>query len=292
MTKSSLYEIFLSVAKHKNITKASEELFISQPAISQNIKQLEDEIGGKLFIRKNKGVELTSLGEILLSQVEPLLYKLNELKNLGELYTNLKNGFLRIGSNSSNCNQIISKTLTIFAKKYNNIKIEMIRGSQESLLKKLDNGELDIVYMDKCEVPNNVRIVKEYGIDYQLIGDKAYYDKYKNGELKIENEIILPNSKNKSREFIDKYFKEKGVTLSPKYELDNYILLYEFVKNGLGVAFVNLDYYREQIHSKEVFILSPKYKIEARQFFVLENKNYYNPAKDKFLEFTIWQKNT
>lgn len=287
MTKSSLYEVFLSVAKHKNITKASEELFISQPAISQNIKQLEKEIGGKLFIRKNKGVELTSLGEILYGQVEPLLSKLNELQNIGELYENLQNGFLRIGSNSSNCNQIISNTLTEFAKKYNNIKIEMIRGNQETLLKKLNNGELDIVYMDKCEIPSNIKVVKEYGIDYQLIGDKLYFDKFKNGNLNIENEIILPNSKNKSREFIDKYFKEKGVSLSPKYELDNYILLYEFVKNGLGVAFVNLDYYKEKINCNEVYILSPEYKIEARKFFVLENKNYYNPAKDKFLEFTI-----
>ena len=54
MVKSSLYEVFLAVAKHKNITKASEEMFISQPAISQNIKQLEKEIGGKLFETKEE----------------------------------------------------------------------------------------------------------------------------------------------------------------------------------------------------------------------------------------------
>ena len=287
MTKSSLYEIFLKVAKLKNITKASQELFISQPAISQNIKQLEQQIGGKLFERQNKGVELTTLGMLLLSQVEPLINKLNNLENLGKLQNCLEKGFLRIGSNSSNCNQIISNQLTLFSKKYKNIKIEMIRENQNNLLKMLENNELDIIYMDKCTIPNNLTVVKEYDVEYQLIGNKEYFEKYKNGTLKIQDEIILPNAKNKSREFINKFFEQKNMALNSKYELDNYILLYDFVKNGLGIAFVNLEYYKQNIESGEVFILSPSYKIKARKFFVLENKSFKNPAKDAFLQISI-----
>lgn len=287
MTKSSLYEIFLKVAKLKNITKASQELFISQPAISQNIKQLEQQIGGKLFERQNKGVELTTLGMLLLSQVEPLINKLNNLENLGKLQNCLEKGFLRIGSNSSNCNQIISNQLTLFSKKYKNIKIEMIRENQNNLLKMLENNELDIIYMDKCTIPNNLTVVKEYDVEYQLIGNKEYFEKYKNGTLKIQDEIILPNAKNKSREFINKFFEQKNMALNSKYELDNYILLYDFVKNGLGIAFVNLEYYKQNIESGEVFILSPSYKIKARKFFVLENKSFKNPAKDAFLQISM-----
>lgn len=284
MVKSSLYEVFLAVAKHKNITKASEELFISQPAISQNIKQLEKEIGGKLFERQNKGVKLTTLGNLLYENLKPIMENLNNLENIGKQFKNLENGFLRIGANSSNCNQVISSTLTSFAKKYPSIKIEMVRGTQTELINKLENNRIDVVYMDKCEISSDLNVVKEYGVDYQLIGNKEYYDKYINGQLEIEKEIILPNAKNKSREFIDKFFHDKGINLCPKYELDNYILLYDFVKNGLGIAFVNLDYYKQNISNKEVYILSPEYKIKARNFVVLQNSKYSNPAKNKFLE--------
>ena len=68
-----LYKIFYTVAKHKHMTKASEELHISQPAISQSIKKLEDQLGGTLFIRSNKGMELTSEGEMFFEHIKGAL---------------------------------------------------------------------------------------------------------------------------------------------------------------------------------------------------------------------------
>ena len=68
-----LYRIFYVVAKHKHMTKASEELHISQPAISQAIKKLEDQLGGILFIRSNKGMELTKEGTMLFEYIQSSL---------------------------------------------------------------------------------------------------------------------------------------------------------------------------------------------------------------------------
>ena len=65
-----LYRIFYVVAKSKNMTRASEELFISQPAISQSIKKLESELGGTLFLRSNKGMELTEEGKMFYSYIK------------------------------------------------------------------------------------------------------------------------------------------------------------------------------------------------------------------------------
>ena len=59
-----LYRVFYVVAKHKHMTRASEELHISQPAISQSIKKLEEQLGGTLFLRSNKGMELTEEGKM------------------------------------------------------------------------------------------------------------------------------------------------------------------------------------------------------------------------------------
>ena len=71
-----LYRVFYTVAKHKHMTKASEELHISQPAISQSIKKLEDQIGGTLFLRSNKGMDLTSEGKMFYEYVKGRSYYL------------------------------------------------------------------------------------------------------------------------------------------------------------------------------------------------------------------------
>ena len=76
-----LYRVFYTVAKHKHMTKASEELHISQPAISQSIKKLEDQLGGTLFLRSNKGMDLTSEGKMFYEYVKGALELINNAEN-------------------------------------------------------------------------------------------------------------------------------------------------------------------------------------------------------------------
>lgn len=288
MTNYNLYKVFLTVADCKNLTKASEILYISQPAITMNIKQLEQSLGGKLFVRKNKGVELTSLGILLYDKVSPIVEELDGLENLANLQNKLALGYLRIGANSSNCNSMISKYLLEYAKKFPNVEIDMVRDTQKDLLEKLKNGELDIAFMDSYHVPEGIVSRKDFPVEYQLIGAKNYADKYAHSNITFDkfptDDLILPNTKNNSRRFIDNYFKEHNITLDTKYEMDNYTLIYDFVKNGLGIAFVSLFYYKDKIESGEVFPIFPNIKINARQFSIYENINYKNNAKDEFLK--------
>lgn len=289
MTNYNLYKTFLTVAETKNITKASEVLHISQPALSFQIQQLEDSIGGALFIRKNKGVELTTLGEILYSKTKAIIESLDNLEKLGTTHKQLKEGYLRIGSSSSNCNQIISNYLIQFANKYPNLKITMIRGTSEFLLEKLENNQVDIIFTDTSPlISSNICCVKKFPVEYQLIGNIDFYNKFKNTPFNksdfLKSNLILPNELNNSRKYIDEYCKQNGIEIKPKYELDNYILVYDFVKNGLGIAFVSLEYYKDKIEGKEVYPLSPSTKIKIREFSVYFNSNYENPAKNEFIK--------
>lgn len=294
MANYNLYKTFLTVADCKNLTKASETLYISQPAISMNIKQLEQTIGGKLFERKNKGVVLTSLGQLLYNRVSPLVDQLDSLENLALLQNKLKLGYLRIGANSSNCNTMISQYLIAFAKKYPEVEIDMVRDSQKDLLEKLKKGDLDIVFMDSCTVSDEIVSRKDFPVEYQLIGAKKYFDKYGGQKFSFENfpinDLILPNTKNNSRRFIDNFFATHDITIDPKYEVDNYSLVYDFVKNGLGIAFVSLFYYKDKIEKQEVFPIFPDLKINARQFSIYENTQYENQAKTEFLHLITEEK--
>lgn len=288
MTNLNLYKTFVVVAECKNITTASKKLFISQPALTMQIKQLEESVGGSLFVRKNKGLELTSLGTLLLDNVKPLIGKLDELENIGDRQSKLESGFLRIGSNSSNCNQIISQYLIAFAKQYPNINISMCRESGDRLVEMLEEDKLDIIFTDTCNTPKDILEIKKFPVVYQLIGNYDYYLKYKDYQINDKDfpleDLILPNSKNNSRKYIDDYMYENNIKFNPKYELDNYILVYDFVKNGLGIAFVNLDYYEDKIDKKEVYPLCPNTTINLRNFSVYCNSNAFNPAKTKFCD--------
>ena len=289
MTNLNLYRIFCEVAKQKNITKASEVLFVSQPAVSSAIKELENELGGQLFIRQNKGVVLTSYGQDIYNKVAPNIENLEKIEHYFEDINALKNGFLRIGTNTSNTNQIIGAYLTKFASIYPNVKIKMTRDSQENLIKQLSEQQIDIIYIDNEEI-GDFNIVESYNIEYQLIGNKEFYEKYQNEPIDVYNfpveDIILPNEINTSRKLIENYLKQLNIIVKPKYEVDSYTILYELVKNGLGIAFVNAEYYKDKINN-EVFIINSNIKFIARKINAVYNKKSKNPTLEQFIDIML-----
>ena len=289
MTNLNLYRIFCEVAKEKNITKASDNLYISQPAVSSAIKDLEISLGGQLFIRKNKGVILTGYGQQIYDKVLPCIEKLDKIDSFFDEIKSLKTGVLRIGSNTSNTNQIISAHLVKFASIYPEVKIQMIRDSQENLIKKLEEQLIDIIYIDNEDI-GEFNVVETYNINYQLIGNKTYYEKYKNSPITSNNfpteEIILPNDINTSRKLIENFMQTLNIKLKPKYEVDNYKILYDLVKNGLGVAFVNTDYYKEKL-DKDVFILPSNINFLARKINAVYNKKAINPTLTQFVDIIV-----
>jgi len=288
MTNLNLYKFFCCVAEEKNISKASEKLFVSQPAVSFSIKELEKEVGQKLFVRKSKGVELTLFGKILYDNVKGAIDKFDEVETLSQRFGKIEQGIVRIGASSSNMNQVLLNFLSQFSRLYPNIQISMERGTKEQLIAQLYNNALDIIFVDNGDYVCKFNQIKKFDVTYQLIGDKKYKQKYSSENLDINNfpieELMLPSKNNNSRITIDSFFAKRGIKLLPKYELDNYILLYEFVKQGFGMAFVNKEYYKNAINSGEVEIIYPKFSICARQIVCLTNKNSLNPALEKLVE--------
>lgn len=288
MTNLNLYKFFCCVAEEKNISKASEKLFVSQPAVSFSIKELEKEVGQKLFVRKSKGVELTLFGKILYDNVKGAIDKFDEVETLSQRFGKIEQGIVRIGASSSNMNQVLLNFLSQFARLYPNIQISMERGTKEQLIAQLYNNALDIIFVDNGDYVCRFNQIKKFDVTYQLIGDKKYKQKFSSENLDINNfpieELMLPSKNNNSRITIDSFFAKRGIKLLPKYELDNYILLYEFVKQGFGMAFVNKEYYKNAINSGEVEIIYPKFSICARQIVCLTNKSSLNPALEKLVE--------
>ncbi len=288
MANLNLYKFFCAVAEEKNISKASEKLFVSQPAVSFSIRELEKELNQQLFVRKSKGVELTAFGKILYSQIKDCVDKFDKIEQMAFRFSKLDQGILRIGACTSNVNQILMEYLTEFAKKYPNVQIVMERDNDDRLLQRLTENSLDMIFVDKSDKIDDFKTVKTFDVDYQLLGNKKFKEKYVEDDVDLKNfpvsDLIVPSVNNGSRTTINKFFANNSIKFEPKYELDSYILLYDFVKKGFGIAFANVDYYKQAIANEEVYVIFPQFKIKARQIVCLTNFDVSNPALNSFVQ--------
>ena len=125
MINLELYRIFYVVAETKNITKASEILNISQPAVTKHIKNLEDQLGNPLFIRTKKGVRLNEYGEKIFLNVKQALNLLNESEKEISEYKKIDKGTIKIGISTTLTRRYLIKHIKNFHEKYPNIVINI-----------------------------------------------------------------------------------------------------------------------------------------------------------------------
>ena len=285
-----LYRIFYVVANHCNITKASEELSISQPAISKSIKNLEEQLGGQLFVRTKRGVVLTEEGKEFYNYIKQAIEYINNAENKFTDLINLETGCIKIGISTTLTKEFLLPYLEEFHSLYPKIDIQIITNLTSDLMPKLRNGLIDIVILNLND--------KNYGNDTQIIKCKKINDcfvvnnKYK--EL-IDKEVSLKDLNNyplilqakgsNTREFLDNIARENGVVLKPNIELASYSLVVEFSKIGLGIGYAIKEYIKQEIKNKELFELKVKEKIPSRYIGIALSKNHVpNFSTKKLIE--------
>ena len=134
------------------MTKASEELHISQPAISQSIKKLEEQLGGTLFLRSNKGMDLTEEGKMFYEYVKGALELINNAENEFTSFKNLTKGEIKIGCSTTLTKLILIDILTEFHNEYPNININITNDLTSKLITYLKLGKLDFVIFNESNI--------------------------------------------------------------------------------------------------------------------------------------------
>ena len=285
-----LYRIFYEVANYGNITKASEHLNISQPAISKSIKHLEEQLGGQLFIRTKRGVVLTAEGKEFYSYIKQAIEYINNAENKFTDLINLETGSIKIGISTTLTKEFLLPYLEKFHSLYPNIDIQIATDLTKELFFKLKNGLIDIIILNL----NN----KNYGNDIEIIKCRKINDcfvvnnKYKdliNHELSLNDlnnyPLILQSRGSNTREFLDKFTQKNDVVLQPNIELASYTLVVEFAKIGLGIGYVTKDYIKNNLKNKELFELKIKEKIPSRYIGIALSKSHIpNFSTKKLIE--------
>ena len=238
-----LYKVFYVVAKNKHMTRASEELHISQPAISQSIKKLEDQLGGTLFLRSNKGMELTEEGKMFYEYVKGALELIGNAENEFTSFKDLSKGEIKVGCSTTLTKLILMDTLENFHKDYPNININIVNGLTSNLINDLKLGKLDFVIFNESNVKeNNLYLEKIKELKQGFVYNPDYYtDNVKTFSDLNKLPLILQNGESNSRKLLDYIALQKHLKLIPRMEVVSQELISEFTNIGLGVGFVIID---------------------------------------------------
>ena len=284
------YKIFYEVAKEQNITKASEILHISQPAISKTIKLLEEKLGGTLFVRTKKGVILTEEGKEFYSYIAKAIEYINSAENKFSDLINLETGVIKIGINSTLTKEFLLPYLEKFNKLYPKIDIQITNGITSHLINELKNGLIDIVFLNLND--------KDYGNDIDIIKCKKIHDVFiaskKYSELndkvislnKLKNYPLIFQAKgSNTRNFLDNFLKEKNITLKPNIELASYSLVTEFCKAGFGIGYAVKEFIQKDVNERKIFTLNIKENIPERYIgYAISNKHLPSFSTKKLIE--------
>lgn len=284
-----LYKVFYEVANEKSISKGAEKLSISQPAVTQSIKTLEGELGGKLFIRTPKGVILTNEGRELFDYIkEGMNYFVNGTNKFTSL-KNLEEGVINIGSTTTISEHYLMPYLKEFHNKYPNIDINITNDLTDNLIKNLRNGTLDIII---TAIPNHE--IKD--IDYKTIstlndifvGSSKYKDKiFNNINELLKEDILLQKNPSITRNNFDQFLKENNLVCNPKMEVVSHGLLTELAENGFGIALLTKEFIKDKLN-KSLYEIDIDIKIPKRKLgYAIKKNNIPSFTATKFIDILL-----
>lgn len=283
------YRVFYNVVQEGMISKAADKLFITQPAVSQSIKLLEENLGITLLFRTSKGVKLTSDGEIIYRHIEKIF---NEMELCNESINSIKGlhkGTLEIAASDTLCKHYLLPKLKTFQELYPNIKVHIYNKTTDEILLSLRAGEIDFGFINQ-PIPSNKGLtltpIKRLQ-DCFICGKglkKRLPSKITLEELTSHPLIVLEQGTN-MRRFMDNYFQSHGVDYIPEMELGSIDLLTEFTKADFGISFVTSNFINKELDNKEVYILNIEEVIPPRSIALVElPRRPLSQAAERFKE--------
>lgn len=262
------YRIFYHVAKYQSVTQAANALMNNQPNITRTIKKLEQELGCTLFVRSNRGVQLTPEGEKLYAHIRVAVEQIRAGEEELAMESSLRGGAVSIGVTEVALRCLLLPVLEQYHRQYPGILLRISNYSTPQALSALKNGLVDIAVVTTPveDLPSlTVRRVKEYrevavcGSDFSaLAGTPAAL------EALAEYPIISLGPQTTTYEFYADWFQAKGLRFSPRIEAATADQILPLVKKNLGIGFVPGEFLSGEKVGEDVFPLELREEIPAR----------------------------
>lgn len=265
--KEQLY--VCTLAETGNITKASEKLFISQPALSSYINNLEHNLNVQLFTKKNNKLALTYIGEKYVERAKIMLKLQDEFNLELSLFTNGVTGRIRIGVQARRSPFIVADIVCFFKVNYPNIEVLFEEGNIKELEKMIEENKLDLLIytcMERKSYLEYERIQEDKILvainRFSNLRNKTIWnegDKHPWINInELENETLILTHKGQSlRDACDLLFKEEGLKPNKIMEISNIETIVSLVSKNLGIGF-NRESYANHMNVENVMYLNIK----------------------------------
>ena len=290
----NLYRIFYEVAKRGNITKAAEELYISQPAVTQAIHSLEKQIGATLFIRAKKGVTLTEEAKVLFQFVESGLNYIKNGENKFKELMNIESGTLKIGASTTVTQHVLLKYLDIFQERYPNVSISIVNNLTQDLVKLLREGSVDLLILNlPTKEYKDIDIIPFLEVhDTFMIGKRKSNLLNKTLDLtKVKEDFIFQKSPSNTRLFLNNYLNNNNIDIIPKYDVVSFNLVKDMTKMNLGIGYITKEFAIKELESGELFELDYTPKIPSRNIGIATLSNTIPSfTTKKFIDIILKEK--
>lgn len=242
---------FVEIAKQGSFSRAGQKLFRSQPAVSAQIRQLEQEYGQKLFDRVGKSVQLTTAGEALLEYAGKLLTLRNEsLRAVADQATTPR-GTLAVGANEATCLYVLPNIFAEYNQRYPQVQISIYRNFSHKVIEKIEDGTVDVGIVTLPVKSPSLRVHSIFRDRIMLMTSPtnplAKFKTVTTAQI-AEQPQIFPKT-GFMRQVLDKQFRPYRSQLRISMELPSVGMIKRFVAAGLGVSLISESFVRDEVRS-------------------------------------------
>jgi DNA-binding transcriptional LysR family regulator len=270
------YKVFYYVAQMGSITLAAEKLCISQPAVSQAVRQLEQSLDSQLFLRTSKGVRLTREGEFFYDYIKTGLDSIWHGENMLRRMKDLDTGEVRIGASDMTLQFYLLPYLERFHELHPGIKVTVSNGPTSETLRFLYEGKIDFgVVSTPFEARPEVTTTPVKEVENVFVaGDKFRYLQGKKLSYEILKELpcIFLEKNTSTRAFMDQFLAERGVEVEPEFELSTSDMIVQFAMRNLGIGCVMSGFAKVELERGNLMELKFQEEMPKRHFAIITDK--------------------
>ncbi|KAA9038623.1 LysR family transcriptional regulator [Ginsengibacter hankyongi] len=284
-------QVFNTVARRLNFTKAAEELFITQPAVTKHIQEIENYFKLKLFERNGTKIKLTPAGETLLHHTDQLFTVYRNLEFELNTFTRQQKGKLRIGASTTVAQYVLPPVLAAFHKKFKDIKITLTTNNTEKIEEALQNKNIDLGIIEG-QSKNNLFKYTEFVKDELVLVANINHPLAKKDMIKPEELLKIPlllrEPGSGTLEVIAHALKPLGIKISQlqnEMQLGSTESMKLYLLNSDAMAFLSIHSILKELQHKECCIIDVKGLNIERHFYFIQQHGQSEALPDLFMKF-------
>ena len=286
-------KVFREVAHQKSFTRASKALFLTQPAVSMQIKQLEEVVGMPLFEKHGRQISLTDAGEEIKILSESLLQQIQECEQNIEQLASGKQGKLRLAV-ATTVASVATRLMARFNEQYPALSLHFTVTNREGLIQLLETNETDIVIMGKP--PEDLQLETRELMANPLVviappnHPLCQSQKTVNLNRLFQYDFILRETSSGTRRALERFLAAEGRSLKSNMEMNSNTAIIQSVAEGLGLGIVSIHTVKNELEQGKLKLINATGFPLHRSWFLVQRKGRrLSPLSERFRVYIIEQ---